>query len=90
MPTQIDDVISVVDAATGVRQREIPVRSATCLNVHQFRFTPDGRWGLLVCEGDHGTSGSLTVLDMASGGTVVKAVPVGRFPDFVGVIPGKP
>jgi DNA-binding beta-propeller fold protein YncE len=90
MPTQIDDVIAVIDSTTGALQREIPVRSPTCLNVHQLRFTPDGRWGLLVCEGDHGTAGSLLVLDMANGGTVVQAVAVGRFPDSVTVIPGAP
>jgi len=90
MPTQIDDVIAVVDSTTGALQREIPVRSPSCLNVHQLRFTPDGRWGLLVCEGDHGTAGSLVVLDMAAGGTVVQAVPVGRFPDSVTVISGAP
>jgi DNA-binding beta-propeller fold protein YncE len=90
VPTQIDDAIAVIDAATGVLQREIPVRSASCLNVHQLRITPDGRWGLVVCEGDHGSAGSLLVLDLASGGTVVQAAPVGRFPDSVGVIPGAP
>ncbi|HWU90866.1 MAG TPA: hypothetical protein VN253_26555 [Kofleriaceae bacterium] len=89
VPTQINDAIAVVDPATGLLQRQIPVRSQTCLNVHQFRITPDGRWGLLVCEGDHGTSGSLMVLDMATGGTIVQTVPVGRFPDFVGVLGGK-
>jgi DNA-binding beta-propeller fold protein YncE len=88
MPTQVNDAIAVVDAATGVLQREIPMRSDTCLNVHQFRLTPDGHWGLLVCEGDHGNPGTLMVLDMTNGGTVVKSVPVGRFPDFVGVIRG--
>jgi DNA-binding beta-propeller fold protein YncE len=87
MPTQIDDVIAVIDPATGVLQRTIPVGSATCINVHQFRFTPDGRWGLVVCEGDHGSvPGALVVLDMMSGGTVVQEVRVGRFPDFVGVL----
>jgi len=89
VPTQIDDAIAVVDTATGTLQREISVRAA-CLNVHQLRFTPDHRWGLLVCEGDHGTAGSLAVLDMTSGGTFVQAVPVGRFPDSVGVTGGSP
>lgn len=89
MPTQVNDVIAVIDPATGTLQREIPVRSQTCLNVHQFRLTPDERWGLLICEGDHGLlPGALVVLDMASGGTVVKEVPVGRFPDFVDILGG--
>jgi DNA-binding beta-propeller fold protein YncE len=90
VPTQIDDVIAVVDPATGALEREIPVRSMGCLNVHQMRFTPDGRWGLLACEGDHGTAGSLVVLDMANGGTPIQSVPVGRFPDNVSVIQGAP
>jgi DNA-binding beta-propeller fold protein YncE len=89
MPTQIDDAIAVIDAATGVLQRVIPVRSESCLNVHQLRITSDGRWGLLVCEGDHGGPGSLEVLDMANGAAFVQAVPVGRFPDFVAVMRGK-
>jgi hypothetical protein len=88
MPTQINDAIAVIDSTTGALLREIPVRDS-CLNVHQLRFTPDHRWALLVCEGDHGTvPGSLVVLDMASGGAFVQAMPVGRFPDFVGVIGG--
>jgi DNA-binding beta-propeller fold protein YncE len=91
MPTQINDVIAVIDPATGALLREIPVRSETCLNVHQFRFTPDGRWGLVVCEGDHGSvPGALVVLDMANGEAFVQAVPVGRFPDFVDIMPGAP
>jgi DNA-binding beta-propeller fold protein YncE len=90
VPTQINDVIAVIDPATGMLQREIPLGSA-CLNVHQFRFTPDGRWGLVVCEGDHGSvPGSLMVLDMMNGGTFVQAAPVGRFPDFVGVMGAHP
>ena len=86
VPTQVNDAIAVIDAATGALRQEIPVRSDMCINVHQLRFTPDGRWGLLVCEGDHGGPGSLVVLDMASGGSFVQSVPVGRFPDFVAVI----
>jgi len=89
VPTQIDDAVAVVNAATGTLMQEISVRS-TCLNVHQFRFSPDGRWGLLVCEGDHGNPGSLVVLDMANGGTVIHSVPVGRFPDSIGVLRGTP
>lgn len=89
VPTQINDEIAVVDAATGTLLREIPARTE-CLNVHQFRFTPDERYGLLVCEGDHGTAGTLAVLDMASGGTFVQSVAVGRFPDSVGVMGGTP
>lgn len=86
VPTQINDVIAVIDPATGALLREIPVRSETCLNVHQFRFTPDGRWGLIVCEGDHGTlPGALAVLDMATE-TVVQEAPVGRFPDYLDIL----
>ena len=89
MPTQINDVIAVVDPATGALQREIPVRSATCINVHQFRFTPDGRWGLVICEGDHGSvPGALVVLDIANGDAVVGEVPVGRYPDFIDIMGG--
>jgi DNA-binding beta-propeller fold protein YncE len=89
MPTQINDVIAVVDPATGVLQREIPVRSDTCINLHQLRFTPDGRWGLVVCEGDHGTiPGALVVLDMANGAAITHEVPVGRYPDSVAIIRG--
>ena len=90
VPTQINDALAVIDPATGVLQREIPLRSQGCLNVHQFALTPDARWGLVVCEGDHGTAGSLLVLDMANGGTLAGGAPVGRFPDFVGLIPGAP
>lgn len=88
VPTQVNDAIAVIDAATGTLQREIPVRGANCLNVHQLRITPDGRWGLVVCEGDHGGPGSLLVMDLANGGAVVQASRVGRFPDSVGLIRG--
>jgi hypothetical protein len=90
VPTQIDDELAVVDAATGTVRQKIPLRSDGCLNVHQFSLLPDGRWGLVVCEGDHGAPGSLLVLDMANGGAPVSSVPLGRFPDFVGVIAGAP
>jgi DNA-binding beta-propeller fold protein YncE len=87
VPTQINDAIAVVDTATGTLLREIPAGTG-CLNVRQFRFTPDYRWGLLVCEGDHGTAGTLVVLDMMNNATFVQSVPVGRFPDSVGVLGG--
>lgn len=89
MPFQSVDAIAVIDADTSVLKRTIPLSDSGCLNVHQVTLTPDERYGLAVCEGDHQGPGSLLVVDVTEG-TVVKTVPMGIFPDSVAILRGQP
>lgn len=84
IPHQGDDRISVIEAATGMVTRFIPLPRAQCTNVHQALVLEGGRLAV-VCEGNHSTPGSLLIVDSTSG-AVVSATPVGIFPDWVGVI----
>jgi len=84
-PYQMVDAVAVIDTATSRVLREIPLAPAGCINVHQVELTPDGKHGLVVCEGDHQGPGTVHVLDLAAN-TVVKTVKVGIFPDSVGIL----
>jgi YVTN family beta-propeller protein len=85
--TQLSDSITVIDTATGMVARTLTFPADTCQSAHQFRFTPDFHYGLALCEGDHNTiPGTLVVFDMQAGESFVTSVPVGIFPDFVGIL----
>ena len=89
--TQLDDSVTVVSTATGQVVRQLAFPPNTCLSAHQFKFTPDYHYGLALCEGDHGSiPGTLVVFDMQNGESFVTSVPVGIYPDFVGILPSKP
>lgn len=90
VPHQGTDRIAVIDAQSSFLDREIVLPLADCQNVHAFRLAPGGRFGLVVCEGNHTLPGSILVLDMNAGGAVVSATPVGVYPDFVGVLSRRP
>nr|QKW93788.1 DNA-binding beta-propeller fold protein YncE [Vitiosangium cumulatum] len=85
MPYQTVEAVAVIDTATSAVKREIHLSPEGCLNVHQVELTPDGKHGLVVCEGDHRGPGTLHVLDLDAG-TVTKTVPMGIFPDSVGIL----
>ncbi|HYO55952.1 hypothetical protein [Archangium sp.] len=88
LPYQAVDAVAVIDTATSAVKGEIHLSPAGCINVHQVELTPDGRHALAVCEGDHQGPGTLHVLDLKAGtvGSVVKTVPMGIFPDSVGIL----
>jgi len=89
LPYQRVDVLAVIDPATGLVQREVPLWQSGCVNAHQAVLTPDERHVLVVCEGDHEGPGTLHAVDVASG-TVVGTVEVGLFPDSVSILRGQP
>lgn len=90
MPEQGTDSIVVINPNTAAVVRRIALAGSGCLNVHQILFTPDERFGLVVCEGTHRAPGSLLVLDAANNLSVSKTVPVGLFPDYVGILRSPP
>lgn len=81
VPTQGDDRIHQVDAATSTRVRSLTVPRERCTTVHQV--VPFGAQLLVVCEGNHIAPGSLLVLDAVTGATVASAN-TGSYPDWVG------
>jgi len=89
MPYQGADSLAVIDTATALVMRDIPLSASGCLNVHQVELTPDERHGLVVCEGDRQGPGSLLVVDLVEG-VVVKSVTVGLFPDSVAILRRNP
>ncbi|MBZ4420478.1 YncE family protein [Myxococcus sp. RHSTA-1-4] len=89
MPYQLVDALAVIDPATGLVLREVDLASAGCVNAHQVELTPDERYGLVVCEGDHQGPGTLHAVDLAEG-AVVGTVRVGLFPDSVSILGGRP
>ncbi|MCY1018870.1 YncE family protein [Pyxidicoccus sp. MSG2] len=89
LPYQAADVLADIDPATGLVRREVDLASAGCLNVHQVTLTPDEKYGLVVCEGDHQGPGTVHAVDLAAG-TVVGTVRVGIFPDSVSILRGQP
>lgn len=89
MPYQSEDTIAVIDPATSHVQGKIPLEPSGCLNVHQVSLTPDERYLLAVCEGDHIGPGTFHVVDLAEK-KVVKTVQVGVFPDSVTLVRRQP
>ncbi|WP_224362748.1 hypothetical protein [Hyalangium versicolor] len=93
MPYQGVEAIAIIDPEAIVpptyRPPSIPLAPSGCVNVHQFSMTPDERYGLVVCEGDHVGPGTFHVVDLAER-TVVKTVQVGIFPDSVALVRRKP
>ncbi|QSQ22102.1 YncE family protein [Pyxidicoccus parkwayensis] len=89
MPYQGADALAVIDPVTGTVQGEVDLASAGCLNVHQITLTPDEKYGLVVCEGDHQGPGTLHAVDLTER-TVVGTVRVGIFPDSVSILRGQP
>lgn len=88
MATQHGDGIAAIDPHTS-QMRRLPIvfPPFRCTLPHQFTLTPDEHFGLLVCEGDHVTPGTLVVLDMTDGGgRYHHHVEVGVFPDYVGIL----
>ncbi|MCI0570885.1 MAG: YncE family protein [Myxococcaceae bacterium] len=85
LPIQAPDRVLEVDPATATVRRTINLPHAACTNAHQLRLLPTGTDALVVCEGDRVTPGTLVVLDVAAG-TVRRSVPVGLFPDYVGIL----
>lgn len=88
IPEQESDSIVVINPQTATVQRRIPLAGSGCLKAHQIVFTPDERYALVVCEGTHSSPGSLVVLDASANLAVSRVVPVGLFPDYVGIIRG--
>ncbi|MBU8900165.1 hypothetical protein DRW03_15800 [Corallococcus sp. H22C18031201] len=89
MPYQGEDAIAVIDPATSQVLRTIQLSQDGCFNVHQLTLTPDERYGLAVCEGDHIGPGALLVVDLKES-KVVSTVRMGIFPDSVSIIRGQP
>ncbi|NMO18185.1 YncE family protein [Pyxidicoccus fallax] len=89
MPYQLADALAVIDPATGTVRSEVDLASAGCVNAHQVTLTPDERYGLVVCEGDHTGPGTLHAVDLMEG-VVVGTVRVGLFPDSVSLLGGRP
>ncbi len=93
MPYQGVDSIAIIDpdlaSTRGYVPPEIPLAPSGCLNVHQVSLTPDERYALVVCEGDHVGPGTFHVVDLAER-KVVKTVQVGIFPDSVTLLRRQP
>ncbi|HVG59865.1 MAG TPA: hypothetical protein VNA24_15020 [Hyalangium sp.] len=89
MPFQNVDAIAIIDPDTSTVQENIPLAPSGCLNVHQVELTPDERYALVVCEGDHVGPGTFHFVDLAEK-KVVKTVPVGIFPDSVAILRRQP
>lgn len=92
MPYQGVDAIAIIDPALASPTYippEIPLAPSGCLNVHQVELTPDERYALVVCEGDHVGPGTFHVVDLAER-QVVKTVQVGIFPDSVALVRRQP
>jgi DNA-binding beta-propeller fold protein YncE len=89
MPFQNEDAIAIIDPATSTVQGNIPLAPSGCLNVHQVELTPDERYALVVCEGDHVGPGTFHVVDLAEK-KVAKTVQVGIFPDSVAILRRRP
>lgn len=89
MPFQNEDAIAIIDPASSTVQENIALAPSGCLNVHQVELTPDERYVLVVCEGDHVGPGTFHVVDLAEK-KVVKTVQVGIFPDSVAILRRRP
>lgn len=85
VPYQTDDAVAVIDAATSTVAAVWPLRPAGCVAAHQLVLSPDRRFGLVACEGDHRGPGALVVVALATG-EVRSSTSVGVFPDYVGVL----
>ncbi len=88
LPYQQGNRLAAIDTATG-QPRGADVALVGCTSVHQTILSPDERFALSVCEGDHVGPGALHVLELGTGART-NLVPLGLFPDFVGLIPGSP
>jgi DNA-binding beta-propeller fold protein YncE len=89
MPFQSEDAIAIIDPASSTVQETLPLAPSGCLNVHQVELTPDERYALVVCEGDHVGPGTFHAVDLAEK-KVVKTVQVGIFPDSVAILRRQP
>jgi DNA-binding beta-propeller fold protein YncE len=92
MPFQGVDSIAIIDPALAnpaYVPPEIPLAPSGCLNVHQLALTPDERYALVVCEGDHVGPGTFHVVDLTEK-KVLKTVQVGIFPDSVAILRRRP
>ena len=85
VPRQGDDALVEFDPSTLALKRTVPLPRAACTNVHQVTASPDGRYLMTVCEGDHVTNGSLLVLE-AQSAQLISSTTLGIFPDFVGLV----
>ncbi len=91
MPYQGASALAIIDPEHPEQRDppEIPLAPSGCLNVHQISLTPDERYGLVVCEGDHIGPGTLHVVDLAAK-QVVRTVHVGIYPDSVSILRRRP
>ncbi|MCK6546480.1 YncE family protein [Myxococcota bacterium] len=82
------DGVAVIDPATSTVLRTVRLPPPVCTSPHQIVLDPSETWGLLSCEGDHVGPGTFVVLELAPEARYHHHVPVGVFPDYVGVIRG--
>jgi DNA-binding beta-propeller fold protein YncE len=80
VPTQGDDRVTRIDTRTGALQ-PLALPRASCLNAHAVVLRPDGKQGVVVCEGDHASvPGSIVWLTLDPM-VVTGNVQLGLFPD---------
>jgi MYXO-CTERM domain-containing protein len=85
VPHQGAGGIGVVDPDTGEIVDDVFLPPETCFAPHVVRLTDDEERLMVVCEGDRFGPGTFVVLDRATM-SVERAVPLGIFPDDVGIL----
>ncbi|MEW5854814.1 MAG: hypothetical protein AB2A00_38920 [Myxococcota bacterium] len=86
VPIRESASVALVDTTTLELARPIlTMGPETCENAHALEPSPDGTHTFLVCEGDHRGPGTVVTLATAVL-AVVRATPVGVYPDAVKVV----
>ena len=85
VPSQGDDALSEVNAATGAVTRSMQLPADQCRNVHQVALVRDGKYLAVICEGIRPKPGALLIVDAATL-SVVSHTEVGLYPDNVAVV----
>lgn len=84
------DGVAIIDPATSALVRTVRLPPPVCTSAHQIVLDPTETYGLLSCEGDHVGPGTFVVLELAPEVRYHHHVPVGVFPDYVGVLVAGP
>lgn len=87
VPTQVPDMLVVVDVATGVANAQRTFRKDECEKPHEARVSKDGTKLFVVCEGDHVGLGAVVTLDTATLQIVARQT-TGVYPDRLVVLEG--
>ena len=83
---QAPDGLAVIDASSRRLIGDHAFPSSDCIAPHQFMISADGSRGQLLCEGDHKSSGTYVLIDLATF-TATRTTPVGIYPVEMDLLP---